>query len=827
MIRFSIVLLKFESKPYSMAKKETPAASIKLPIQPKTWYFLFIVISFLFYGNSVSNGYSLDDELVTSTDRKEHPNVEKGISGIKSIFTSNYAIDGKQNYEYRPIVTLSYAIEKSVFGSSPNRPHISHFINISLYAICGILLFQLLQVLFQNQASLFSGMVVCLFLIHPLHSEVVNNLKNRDELLSLIFALSSALYAFKFIDKQKWYYLISVALLLILSLLSKKSNLPFVVIIPMMVWFFRKIEWKQLSILFGVLFIAQYSMKFMKSGLLEKDKTRFFSYIENPLFELGFWERIPMYFSSNLFYIQKFIFPYPLNFYYGYNAIPLVGFSGWQFYLGLIILLAGLYFAIRGFLKKSILSFGILFFLLAIGGAANLINPMVGIVAERFAFSASIGLCTLVVWGVFRLYSLQLNESNWNSKLTIPFALVAVPFLIFSVQRNKDWNSKLSLYLADAENMKSSAKVNSLLGTEYQEAVYSIQQNGNGTFQEMMQKVDSSILFYKRSLTVFPNYESSLNNIGVLNYSFKYDYLEAIKSFKKSVAFNKKYYEGTLNIANSYAKLAESYHSLVKLYPSATVKTKISPTIDSYVRKEKIYRTLTIINQFQVSAIKQLQIAFNQASLSNLLELSANLESMDPKLQQFNFSQAINSELNRAYQTKSKPNLSMLNTFRMQLLKEIQIASAVPETKLIDELYSLKKIYLDSAKIYFNKTYSLKPQLESYYNSVNQFSMLLEDYSLLIDSQLKFMKAYPKGYFGPQYVQMANAYFSMGDTEKAKLNFKKGLMELSREKADLTLKKGKSATEIERIQALERELKNLKNYVQRIKSGEIPVPKKQ
>jgi polyhydroxyalkanoate synthesis regulator phasin len=52
-------------------------------------------------------------------------------------------------------------------------------------------------------------------------------------------------------------------------------------------------------------------------------------------------------------------------------------------------------------------------------------------------------------------------------------------------------------------------------------------------------------------------------------------------------------------------------------------------------------------------------------------------------------------------------------------------------------------------------------------------------------------------------------------------------MELSREKADLTLKKEKSAADIERIQALERELKNLKNYVQRIKSGEIPLPKKQ
>jgi tetratricopeptide (TPR) repeat protein len=136
-------------------------------------------------------------------------------------------------------------------------------------------------------------------------------------------------------------------------------------------------------------------------------------------------------------------------------------------------------------------------------------------------------------------------------------------------------------------------------------------------------------------------------------------------------------------------------------------------------------------------------------------------------------------------------------------------------------------VYLDSAKIYYNKTYKLKPKLESYYNSVNQFAILLEDHSMLIDVQQKFMKAYPKGYFGPQYVQMANAYFSLGEQDKAKENFKKGLMELSREKADLSLKKEKSAADIERIQALERELKNLKNYVQRIKSGEIPLPKKQ
>ena len=83
-----------------MAKKNSEQ---KIAIQAKsislrTFAIFSFLIAFLFYGNSISNGFSLDDELVTTTDRKQHLNVEKGIGGIKDIFTSNYAIDGKQNY---------------------------------------------------------------------------------------------------------------------------------------------------------------------------------------------------------------------------------------------------------------------------------------------------------------------------------------------------------------------------------------------------------------------------------------------------------------------------------------------------------------------------------------------------------------------------------------------------------------------------------------------------------------------------------------------------------------------------------------------------------
>jgi len=49
-----------------VAKKDIPAPGIKHIMQPKSWHMLFVLISFLFYGNSISNGYSLDDELVTT-----------------------------------------------------------------------------------------------------------------------------------------------------------------------------------------------------------------------------------------------------------------------------------------------------------------------------------------------------------------------------------------------------------------------------------------------------------------------------------------------------------------------------------------------------------------------------------------------------------------------------------------------------------------------------------------------------------------------------------------------------------------------------------------
>ncbi|NBX80937.1 MAG: DUF1736 domain-containing protein [Flavobacteriales bacterium] len=789
-------------------------------ISTRTMVIISFLISFLFYGNSISNGFSLDDELVTTTDRGHHENVEKGIKGIKAIFSSNYAKDGKQNYEYRPIVTLSFAIEWSLFGDNPNRVHIAHFINIVLYAFCGILLFQLLNVLFQGKSSYFSALIVVLFLIHPIHSEVVNNLKNRDELLCLLFALISALFSFKWFDTKKIQFIVLAILTFAISMLSKKSSLPFLLMIPMMFYFFRNVSVKQVLSVFGFLALSRVIFALIKKSLLEDEQLRMFSYVENPLFDMGFYARIPMYFYSNLVYIEKLILPYPLSFYYGYNAIPLVGYTDWRFFVSVGIMLVALYFIFIGLKKKSIISFSILFFLMSIGGAANLLSPMVGIIGERFAFIGSIGFCMLVVYLLFHFLKLDIHETKIPSKIYFSLAVVILPSFIFTINRNKDWMSKKSLYVADCNQLVNSAKANSLLGSELQEEAYKIQKESIYKNDEMMDKVDSAILFYDRSLKIFPYYESNLNNRGALYFTFYYDYLESNRSFRVSTERNKTYYEGTLNIGNSYAKLAEGYSNLMFNLPlSNKGKTIQIKKIDSFYRKEKIYRTLAIIRQFEVNASQQLKNGVNTSAVQMLILNATNLEKLDPLLAKLQFSAKITQFLNLALQQNKIPNTQPLNVFRKSCIELMENELNLNDDELKASCEKLKLLYLDSAKIYFDKTYKLKPKMEQYYSSVSQFAMLLADYKLLIKVQNQYLKNFKNKYNTPQFVQLANAYYSLGDMQNAKLYFKKGMKDLMDEKNALSAKTIQTQADKNRILGLENEVIRLKAFVQNLKAA--------
>jgi len=190
----------------------------------KYWIFLF---AFLLFADSIPNGYNLDDELVTIN----HRLTSKGISALPEIFTSPYYQDASgYSYEYRPMVLASFAIEHELSG---DNAHISHFVNVFLYALCGILLYLILLRLFRGYSPFLSIAATLLFIAHPTHTEVVCSIKNRDEILGLLFSLLSFYMVFFAIQTSRRWLILFAMLSFTLALMSKVTVVSFVLIIPL------------------------------------------------------------------------------------------------------------------------------------------------------------------------------------------------------------------------------------------------------------------------------------------------------------------------------------------------------------------------------------------------------------------------------------------------------------------------------------------------------------------------------------------------------------------------------------------------------------------
>lgn len=201
--------------------------------------FVLAVLAFLLYSNTISNGYALDDELVTIN----HRLTSQGISAIPEIFTSHYFDNQVGNkYEYRPIVLTTFAIEHQFVTD----PSVSHTINALLYALTAFLLFASLRSMWPQYQWPFAALVTGLFIAHPLHTEVVASIKNRDEILAFIGGILSIRFAFSFIRKENWLHYLLFIFFFLFGIMSKRSVLGFVILLPLAVMWFNTVNIKQL-----------------------------------------------------------------------------------------------------------------------------------------------------------------------------------------------------------------------------------------------------------------------------------------------------------------------------------------------------------------------------------------------------------------------------------------------------------------------------------------------------------------------------------------------------------------------------------------------------
>ena len=250
------------SKQKQVKKAAAATMATGLPLWQHKHFFkgLIFLFAFLLFANSIPNDYNMDDELVTIN----HRLTSKGVSAIPEIFTSPYYQDAQgYSYEYRPVVLVSFAIEHQFFG---DNAHVSHFFNIVLYALCCLVLYLVLLRLFKKHFHIIPLAITLLFIAHPAHTEVVCSIKNRDEILGLLFSfltLHSALIAIQ--NSKKW-LLILVPLFFTLALMSKITVISFVILIPLALILFTEAGLGSIMLTTILLQIPSYFLLNLSSG---------------------------------------------------------------------------------------------------------------------------------------------------------------------------------------------------------------------------------------------------------------------------------------------------------------------------------------------------------------------------------------------------------------------------------------------------------------------------------------------------------------------------------------------------------------------------------
>ena len=793
-------------------------STLRLIENSKLVYFIIVAFAFCLYGNSISHSYSLDDNLVTTTDRQQHEQVEKGIGGLLSILRTNYAVNEQQNYDYRPITTYSFAIEWSLFGESENRVHISHFINVLLYSILGIILFVFLNQLLGSGYGFFTFLTTLLFLAHPIHTEVVNSLKNRDELLSLLFALLASIQTFKYIDKKQFSRIIYAILLLLLSILSKKSSMPFLVLIPLTIYFFRSISFKKIGLIVALLFSARILVTLMKSSLIEKSKVREFLYIENPLFEANFWARIPAYFYSNYLYLEKFILPYDLNYYYGFNKIPLIGYFSPLFFISLAIFILLFGLAVWTFKSKSIWSFSILFFLLCIGGACNLLYPMVGIFAERFAFSASIGLSMLCILLLYKVFRLKINEPTKVGKgnqLYLSFGILLLIFSTLTIRRNPDWKNQLSLFQADAKALKTSAKANSLLGQELQYRANKAFSLDPSNFTAFYPTIDSAYRYYEIALKTYPRYEQIYNNEATIKSQYYQDFISARLLFERALQIDASFQDARENlIANEIHYL--DLLSRIEIVLSDGNKKEMLQSNELTDSNRKIIHALAHVFNFENIGKIALKKGMSQSGINYLVNFANQLENNNKTLEEIHFSKTISTELFALFSGEKKSGKNILDPIILSLLNKSPLLFSNKTSLLAAKNKSNK--YVNNQLL---KLYSLNKKNIQYYELASSYHIKNQNYPALIKLQFSVIKNFPESFHAKQYIQIANSFFALKNSKQAQVYFNLGMKELIKERKYINRKTSPTQNDLDRLIQLDVEINKLSNYLNEIKKQTV------
>lgn len=486
------------------------------------------IIAFVVYANSLGNGFVWDDDVVIVAN--------SALSGkaISLFRMTDTARATEPTAYYRPLTVLTFLIEERLHGLTP---FLVRLVNILLHTANTYLVFRLARVLIKKQsAAILAGL---LFAVHPLHSEAVDLNSARNTLLATFFIISSYLVHESITRKNNLTGAFSGSALFLAGLFSKEPALvvlPFICFLEMQ----HSRSTREFEKLRALLRLTPYIFSTIFYFVLRHKA------LAGAGVQLEVLPGLAGRLLENVYIIPRYmltvLWPTALSPMYflpaDFHPIALQLALAW---LCLFSLLIWFFTRGRSFATLFGLAWVILFWL-----------PVSGIVpissahfADRYLYVPAIGLWLIVSDQIFRFTP---SGNVVRRYCGIVVALILAVLAGFTVKRNLDWKSDITLFTQFVEQYPEHAYGHHNLGCAYLDKV---------------KNIDLAERSFEKALAIDPAFPRLRTQMGYVRLQ-RGDYEGALRQYEEALKVNPLDAEAHLNSGIALEKLLRYEEALVE-----------------------------------------------------------------------------------------------------------------------------------------------------------------------------------------------------------------------------------------------------------------------
>jgi len=527
-------------------------------------------LAVLLYMNTLGHGYALDDYPTIYGNRL----TRAGVSGIPTMLHTGYwyGLDGLNDWLYRPLSLVMFALEWQV---APGIPALGHLINVFLYAVTAVVLFRFLRELFEGYDVLVPFAIALLWIAHPIHTEVVANIKSRDELLSFLFSILTLWQCVKYVSAPSRKHLALSGVYFFLALMSKESPITLLVIAPITLFVFRRPDARTMLRAIAPVGIAAAVYLAIRSSVLtsQTGSSSPISLIDNSLTAApDFLHRQATAFYVGALYLKLLVFPHPMSSDYSFRQVPVVGFDNPVAIASLLVYVGLLVYGVVRLWKRDPIAYGILFYLISIALVANVLFLTRSTMADRFLYAPSLGFSIVLVLLLARVLRVNVQpvrrDRPWsvNAVFAGVVWLILVPAIALTWTRNPDWKNDTTLFSADSRHSPNSARIHFLYGN------HMLQELKQGKVEPSRQGeyYDIALAEFRRAIALYPAYAEPHMLIGDA-YTYKKDYASAANWYAEIVARNPRFGAGYVYLGNTYVSMGDNARAIAAFQKALAV----------------------------------------------------------------------------------------------------------------------------------------------------------------------------------------------------------------------------------------------------------------